>query len=120
VWLESVLENVENEADFRQAVRDNSEGEEAGEEGDVGWIAMGQLTDDLDTEIFETAIGQQTDVTFISGDGTYAYRILAEETREPTEEQIEIFEESGFQYWYTAQKEEADIDYSLGSSSITG
>lgn len=119
-WLEDLKPDLIDEARFRQAARDNSEGEEAGEGGDIGWIAKGQLVDQLDKEVFETAIGATSDVVAVQGDGAYLLRVLAEETRTPTEEQIEIFEQSGFQYWYTAQKDAADITYDLGTSSVTG
>jgi hypothetical protein len=56
-------------------------------------------------------------VVTVPNDGDYLLWILAEETREPTEEQLEIFEDTGFQYWYTAQKGAADIVYNIGSPS---
>lgn len=119
-WLKDLKAGIKSDADFRQAARDNSEGDEAEDGGDIGWIAMGQLTDDLDGPIFSTAIGQMTEVIPISGDGTYLLWVLAEETRTPTEEQVKIFEDTGFQYWYAGQKSAADIDYNLASSTTTG
>ena len=119
-WLKDLRTDLTDEAKFKQAARDNSEGDEAAEGGDIGWIAMGELTDDLDGPIFSTAIGQMTDVVPISGEGTYLLRVLGEETRTPTEEQIEIFEDTGFQYWYAGQKSAADIDYNLQSTPATG
>jgi parvulin-like peptidyl-prolyl isomerase len=116
-WLEDLKPDLTDEAKFKQAARDNSEGGEAGEGGDIGWIAKGQLAQQLDKEVFETAIGATSDVVAVSGDGTYLLRVLAEQTRTPTEEQIDIFEQTGFQYWYTAQKDAADITYDLGTTS---
>ena len=119
-WLNSVRAKITDEASFRQAAKDNSEGEESGEGGDIGWIAKGQLEAQLDTAIFGTAIGANSSVIEATSGGTYLIRVLAEETREPTQEQLDIFEESGFSYWYTGQKEAADITYNLGPSSATG
>jgi parvulin-like peptidyl-prolyl isomerase len=119
-WLTSLRPAITDDASFRQAAKDNSEGEEAGEGGDIGWIARGQLVDQLDSAVFATGIGSLSSIVTIPGDGSYLLRVLAEETRTPTPEQIDIFEESGFQYWYTAQKEAADIEYNLGTSSVTG
>lgn len=119
-WLQSVRDEITDEASFEQAAKDNSEGEEAGDGGDIGWIAMGQLEDQLDAAIFGTAVGSMSQVIASASGGTYLYRVLAEETREPTEEQLAIFEESGFSYWYTKQKEDADIDYPLASTTGTG
>ena len=87
---------------------------------DIEWITRGQLSDQLDEAIFATAIGAVSEVVDVSGDGSYLFRILAEETRELTEEQLEIVKTSGFSYWYTREKEKADIEYTLGTSSLTG
>lgn len=118
-WLESIKGQLTDDASFRQAAKDTSEGESAEEGGDIGWIAMGELEDLLDAAVFETAVGALSGVTEVSGDGTYLFRILAEETRTPTEGQLDIFEQNGFDYWYTRQKEAADIEYNLGASTET-
>lgn len=119
-WLELLVPKATNETTFKQLAKDNSEGEEAGQGGDIGWVAKGQLVDQLETAVFGAAIGANTGVITISGDGDYLLRVLGEETRAPTEEQIAIFENSGFQYWYTAQKEAADVDYLLPTTEATG
>ena len=56
----------------------------------------------------------------VSGDALYLFRILAEETREPTQEQIDIIKSSGFSYWYPREKEKADIQYPLSTGTTTG
>jgi len=119
-WLKDVKAKITDEASFKQAAKDNSEGKEAGDGGDVGWIAPGQLVADLDTAIFDTAIGSTSDVVTISGTGSYLVRVLAEETRTPTDEQLKIFKDSGFSYWYTKQKEAAKITYNTGTSTTAG
>ena len=68
----------------------------------------------------DTAIGSNSDVIDVASDGTYLIRVLAEETQTPTPEQVKIFEDSGFSYWYTRQKEAATIDYPLSSTDATG
>jgi parvulin-like peptidyl-prolyl isomerase len=118
-WMESLKGRVTTDASFRQVATDTSEGEAAEDGGDIGWIAMGQLEDQLDTAIYTTEVGALTAVIEVAGSGTYLFRILAEETREPTEEQLDIFEQNGFNYWYTKKKEAADIQYKLGSTSGT-
>jgi parvulin-like peptidyl-prolyl isomerase len=119
-WLESLRSKIIDEASFKQVARDNSEAEEAAEGGDIGWIARGQLVDQLDSAVFGTGIGANSTVITVTGDGFYVLRVLAEETRTPTEEQLQIFERSGFQYWYTQKKDAADITYPLSSSPATG
>jgi parvulin-like peptidyl-prolyl isomerase len=116
-WMESLKGRVTTDASFRQVAKDTSEGEAAEDGGDIGWIAMGELEDQLDTAIYTTAVGALSAVIEVTGSGTYLFRILAEETREPTEEQLQIFEDSGFSYWYTGQKENATIDYALGTAA---
>lgn len=107
------------EANFRQMAIDNSEGTNAKDGGDMGWIVRYQLTDQQDRAIFETPIGATSDVITISGTGDALYLILKEETRALDEDQLKAIKDSGFDNWYARQKEEATIDYNLGSSSGT-
>jgi parvulin-like peptidyl-prolyl isomerase len=116
-YLEQLRAEIVDAIDFRNAARDNSENEEAEPDGDIGWIAKGQLSDLLDTAIFSTEIEAMSDVATVSGDGDHLYWIIAEETRTPTEDQLAIFEDTGFQNWYTAQKGAADIEYNIDSGS---
>ena len=116
-YLEELRAGIVDAIDFRNAARDNSENEEAETDGDIGWIARGQLSDLLDTAIFTTGIEAMSEVVTVPGDGDHLYWIIAEETRTPTEDQLEIFEDTGFQNWYTAQKGAADIDYNIDSGS---
>ena len=119
-WLEDLKAKATDDATFRQLARDNSEGEGVEDGGDIGWITRGELADPLDKAIFDTPIGSTSEVVEVSGDGLYLFRILAEETRELTEEQVETIESSGFSYWYTREKEKAAIDYTLGTSGVSG
>ncbi len=116
-YLEDLRAEIVDVTDFREAARDNSENEDAEPDGDIGWIAKGQLAEQLDAAVFATGISAMSTVVTVPNDGDYLLWILAEETREPTEEQLEIFEDTGFQYWYTAQKGAADIVYNIGSPS---
>ena len=118
-WLTSLRAAITDEASFKRAAIDNSEGEGAKDGGDIGWVAKGELADALDKAIFAFPIGSMTDVTEVANDGTYLYWILGEEQRSPTKEQLRIFEDSGFSNWYTKQKEVADIEYNIGSPSGT-
>jgi parvulin-like peptidyl-prolyl isomerase len=118
VYLNDLKADIADATAFRSAARDNSENRDAEPDGDIGWIAKGQLADQLDAAIFSATVGGMSNVVTVSGDGDHMYWILEEETREPTEDQLKIFEDSGFQYWYTAQKEAADIQYNIGTSSV--
>lgn len=119
-FLTDLSETLTTDALFEQAAKDNSEGKEAKDGGDIGWIMPGELsgTDaDLDAAVTKTAIGSNSDVVTVSSDGTYLLRILAEETKTPTEDQIKWIESSGFSYWYSAKKADADIVNHLSSSA---
>ena len=117
-YLEDLREEITDAIDFREAARDNSEDQDAEPDGDIGWIAKGELSSELDAAIFSTEIDSKSEVVPVSGDGDYLFWIIAEETREPTEDQLRIFEDTGFQYWYTGQKEAAEIDYKIGTQSV--
>jgi parvulin-like peptidyl-prolyl isomerase len=119
-YLESLKAKVTDDASFEQLAKDNSEAPEADKGGDLGWIAKGQLADEVDAAVFATAIGSMSDVVTIANDGYYLVRILAEETRTPTDDQLKIFKDNGFSYWYTREKAAAKIDYAIGTQAGTG
>jgi parvulin-like peptidyl-prolyl isomerase len=116
-WLETQKTKAIDDAAFKQLAIDNSEATDAKDGGDMGWIAKGQLADQLDATVFATAIGAVSDVVAVEGDGVYLFRVIGEETRTPTDDQLKIFDESGFDHWYTAQKDAADIVYNLSDTS---
>ena len=74
----------------------------------------------MSTSVLATKVGSTSDVVTVSSDGTYLVRVIGEDTKTPTEDQVKIVKNSGFSYWYTKQKEAATIDYNLGSTSPTG
>jgi parvulin-like peptidyl-prolyl isomerase len=116
-WAESLKAQLDDGADFAQLVRDNSEGDTADEGGELGWIARGQLEETLELGIFDTPVGEVSNVVVNAGDGFYLFKILAEEVREPTDEQLQIFEDQGFSRWYSDKKAAADIEYAIGPAA---
>lgn len=119
-WLTDLKAKITDEASFRQAAKDNSEGPGAADGGDIGWVARGQLDGSLERAVFAPQIGKMSDVTDVSSDGTYLFWVLGEETRTPTDAQLKIFKNNGFSQWYTTKKGAADIKYLIGSSAATG
>lgn len=119
-FLTDLKDSLGTDAAFMQAAKDWSEGREAGAGGDIGWIMPGQLSDDLDKAILDATVGSTSDVVSVQSDGTYLLRVIAEETRAPTEDQVRIIKDSGFSYWYTQKKTAATIDYNIGSPSVAG
>lgn len=118
-WLKSLREQVTGGADFAQLARDEGEGDEAADGGDIGWIARGQLDDLMDAAVFEAPIGGVTDIIEVPDDGVYLLKVIAEEEREPTKEQIATFEATGFTNWYEKKKAEVDITRSAGTATTT-
>jgi parvulin-like peptidyl-prolyl isomerase len=103
-------QRVDGGADFAKLAQDISEGAEAKQGGDLGWIAKGQLTTKLVEAIFATPIGKTSEVVTITGDGTYLFKVLAEEQRTPAGRQLEQIKSSAFSDWYTPKKDAAKIE----------
>jgi parvulin-like peptidyl-prolyl isomerase len=108
--LNAVKAFADNGDDFATLARDNSEGQEAGAGGDVGWIAKGQLDQSLIDTIFATGIGKTTDVVTVENDGLYLYKVLGEEVRTPEGRQLEELRSTAFSDWYGDKKGAAKIE----------
>ena len=118
-WLKGLKTELEGGADFAQLARDQGEGDEAGAGGDIGWVAIGQLAADQEKAIFAAPVGGLSEVTSIASDGVYLWKVVAEEVRSPTKEQLAIFKNSAFTNWYAAKKLLVKITRDTGSSSAT-
>lgn len=118
-WLKAVGRQALDGADFEDLARDQGEGAEAVKGGDVGWIAKGTIGELKETPIFAAEIGGLTDVVTIPEDGSYLFKVLAEEQRTPTAEQIEIFKANGFDIWYSDEYAGADIDLSPAAAEVS-
>jgi parvulin-like peptidyl-prolyl isomerase len=95
--------------DFATLARDNSEGQEAGAGGDIGWIAKGQLDARLIDAIFATEIGKVSAVVPVVDDGIYLFKVLGEEVRTPEGRQLEELRSTAFSDWYQAKKSAVEI-----------
>jgi parvulin-like peptidyl-prolyl isomerase len=109
-WLKGLKTKADGGADFATLARDNSEAETAGRGGDLGWVANGQLPDQLSTAIFATPVGKTSDVVTVAGDGVYLFKVVSEEVRTPEGKQLEEIKASAFSNWYTAKKSAALIE----------
>ncbi|MEZ0239574.1 MAG: peptidylprolyl isomerase [Chloroflexota bacterium] len=118
-WLQTIRTQAEGGADFAQLAKDQGEGPEAKDGGDLGWIAKGQFTEVRDTMIFSTAVGSVSEVVAVPSDGAYLFKVLAEEVRTPTAEQLAIFKQNGFSDWYAGKKAEADIVRNVSPTAPT-
>jgi hypothetical protein len=118
--MAALKDQVDNKgADFGILARDNSTAPTAGTGGDMGWIAKGQLSDTLTDAIFATPVGKTSEVTAVAGDGTYLFKVLAEETRTPEGQQLDELTQTAFSKWYDAKKSAAVITRDPGISAGT-
>jgi parvulin-like peptidyl-prolyl isomerase len=118
-WLKTIRDQAAGGADFAQLARDQGDGPEAADGGDIGWVAKGQLGIVKETAIFAAPVGGLTDVVTVAKEGVYLWKVVAEEQRAPTKEQIKAFESSGFSDWYTAKKAAAKIERLTAATSTT-
>jgi parvulin-like peptidyl-prolyl isomerase len=95
---------LDSGADFGKLAREYSDGAEAKDGGDLGWIAHYEKGVELENAIFNTAIGKVSDPITVSGDGIYIVKVLAEETRTPQGDQKQTLENDAFDNWYAAKK----------------
>jgi len=106
--LKALKDEADKGADFALLARDNSEAH-SGTGGTLGWVAKGQLDEALTTAIFATPVGQTSDVTTVAGDGSYLFKVAAEETRTPEGRQLQELTATAFSKWYDAKKSAALI-----------
>jgi parvulin-like peptidyl-prolyl isomerase len=106
--LKALKDEADKGADFGVLARDNSEAH-SGTGGDLGWVAKGQLADALTTAIFATPVGKTSDVVTVAGDGSYLFKVFAEETRTPEGRQLQDLTSTAFTKWYDAKKSAAVI-----------
>ena len=119
-WLKTIRQEALDGASFEDLARDQGEGQESKKGGDIGWIARGTENKLKETPIFDAEIGGLTDVVSIADDGTYLWKVLAEEMRTPTEEQIETFKADGFDNWYSDKYADAKISVASAASGVSG
>ncbi|MCU0483402.1 MAG: peptidylprolyl isomerase [Chloroflexi bacterium] len=90
-------------ADFAALAREHSEGDEAADGGDLGWIARYQLARETEDVLFALQAGQVSEVVEAS-DGSHIYKVVDVETRKPDEEQADVLRGGAFDNWYQGVK----------------
>ena len=89
---------------FADAARDNSDTFDPTKGAMLGWVAKGQLTEQLEQAIFAAPVGKVSDPLKVDGSGTYLFLVDKEETRAPDADQTQTLENSVFSDWYAKQK----------------
>jgi parvulin-like peptidyl-prolyl isomerase len=111
--------DLEGGAVFATVARDYSEGSEAKEGGDLGWIARYQLDKVLEDAVFATPVGKVSEPIVVEGDGIYLIKVVQEATRTPDADQKTTLEQRAFSNWYEAQKVAFDIKREVDFSGDT-
>ena len=116
--LTELKAKADNGGDFALLARDTSEAPSASVGGDVGWGVRGQYDDRLANAIFGAPIGKTSEIVAIPEDGTYLFKVFAEETRTPEGRQLKELESTTFSKWYDAKKQAVTItrDETISSS----
>jgi len=117
--FKALKDQADRGADFAVLARDTSVAPSAGSGGDLGWVAKGQLDDQLVEAIFAAPVGKTSEVVTIGADGTYLFKVLAEETRTPEGRQLKELTSTAFSKWYDTKKSAALItrDNSITNSA---
>ncbi len=108
--LAKVKQQVDGGADFADLARELSEGPEADQGGDLGWIAKGQLEQQLIDAIFAAQVGKTSDVVTVAEDGDYLFHVADEEERTPEGRQLEEIRSRVFGDWYQPKKDAVAIE----------
>ncbi|MEJ7748503.1 MAG: peptidylprolyl isomerase, partial [Candidatus Limnocylindrales bacterium] len=118
--LAAIKADADAGADFAKLARDLSEGQEAGQGGDLGWIARGQREPELIDAIFAGPVGGTSEVVPIAEDGSYLFKVVAEESRTPQGRQLDEIKQSAFRDWYEGKKAAVEIVRDSAITTPTG
>jgi parvulin-like peptidyl-prolyl isomerase len=108
--LADIKRRVDGGADFAKIAREISEGAEASNGGDLGWIARNQLEKERTDAIFAAPVGKTSEVVQAPDEGgQYLFLVRAEAERTPEGRQLDEIRSRVFTDWYQPKKEALDI-----------
>ena len=107
--LAQLKQRIDGGADFATIARQLSEGPEASQGGELGWIARGQLEKPLIDAIFAAPVGKTSEVVTVEADGQYLFRVNAEEERTAEGRQLDEIRTRLFGDWYQPKKDALTI-----------
>ncbi len=122
-WANHLKESIEaGTLTFADAARDNSDTANSATGGDMGWVAKGQLSPEVERAIFAAPVGKVSDPLAVAGDGVYLFEVSQEQTREPDADQKQALENNAFPTWYTNLKKAYTItrDPAITASGTSG
>ncbi len=96
-------------ADFNAVARELSEGPEAEDGGEVGWLTRDQLTEELAEDVFALEVGAVSEPLEL-GEGQYFVKLEEKAVRPLDPDQIPNISGTAFTDWYAPKKEAAEAD----------
>jgi parvulin-like peptidyl-prolyl isomerase len=106
-------------ADFSAIAKQYSDGPEAEEGGEVGWVSRSQLADDIVDKVFELAVGQVSEPLEL-GEGQYFIKVEETMNRALDPDQIPEIRASAFDTWYGPKRDEAEAAGTIVFAGDTG
>ena len=97
------------DADFAQIAKDKSDGPEAEDGGEVGWVTRDQLSADLVDAVFNLSPGQVSEPLEL-GEGHYFVKVLEKGPRALDADQIPDVRANAFANWYGPKLEQAKLE----------
>ena len=92
-------------ADFQALAKANSDGTDAAQGGDMGWIAKGQESDyHVQDALFALQAGQLSPSPILLSDGYHIYQVAARTSRALSGTQVSAIRSNAFGAWYQPQK----------------
>jgi parvulin-like peptidyl-prolyl isomerase len=101
------------DADFAAIAREHSDGPDAEDGGDIGWVTAERLNAvdaELDEQVFALQPGQISEPIDIGGEvpGHYIFKVYERGTRPLDPDQLSDIRANAFERWYAPQKDEAE------------
>ena len=108
--LQQVLDRLDAPgADFAAIARESSDGDEAADGGDLGWLVWKQLPSGSQDDVFALTPGRVTRGIALE-DGYHIYRMLERGDRALDPDQLPLVRDSAFSDWYADLKTTAEDD----------
>jgi parvulin-like peptidyl-prolyl isomerase len=106
-------------ADFAALAKEYSDGPEAEEGGEVGWVSRSQLSEDIVNSVFELGVGQVSEPLEL-GEGHYFIKVEEKMNRALDPDQIPEIRASAFDNWYGPKRDEAEAAGTIVFAGDTG
>ena len=111
-FAKSVADRLRGGADFATVAKESSDGTDAEEGGDLGWVARYELEKTKEDALFAIQAGQVSDPIELNLGETkqlFVFKVHERANRPLDPDDLEVVRENAFQNWYEAKKAQATI-----------